>query len=61
MDTTFLKSNRFWALVILVAGGILKTQGYIDDTFGLAIQTLALGFITVGTVDKFAKNISGHK
>jgi hypothetical protein len=61
VNTDFLKSNRFWALVILVLGGYLQAQGLIASDFGLAIQTLALGFVTVGTVDKFAKSLSGKK
>ena len=61
VNTTFLQSNRFWALVILVAGGYLQAQGYITEDFAVAIQTLAGTFVAVGTIDKFSKNISGKK
>jgi len=58
MDITFLKSNRFWALVIgcltIVAEG-----NFTVDSWLKGLSALVLGFISIRTVDRFGEKIGG--
>lgn len=48
----FLKSNRFWALVIGAISMYLQAKGIIGDAEMILIATITSGFIVVKTVDR---------
>lgn len=48
----FLKSTRFWSLVIGAVSIYLKTKGYIGEPEMVLISTITAGFITVRTIDR---------
>jgi ABC-type transport system involved in multi-copper enzyme maturation permease subunit len=52
-DFSFLKSRRFYAIVIIAIIGALKTAGVISDEIANAIITILTGFTVIRTVDKF--------
>lgn len=59
MDIQFLKSERFWAIVINAAVLYLQQKGYIGRE-ELALVTAIIGpFVVVGTIDRVGKNIGG--
>ncbi len=53
----FLKSTRFWALVIGAVSLYAQMKGWIGDAEMRLIATLAAGFITVRTVDRAAEKV----
>lgn len=53
VDWTFLKSTRFWSMVIGAFAVYLKMRGLIGDAEMQLIATIAAGFVVVKTVDKF--------
>jgi len=55
MDITFLKSNRFWSLVLLVVTMGLGKLGVFDAATVNTLATLFGGFIGIRTVDRFAE------
>lgn len=57
MNLDFLKSNRFWALVIGAIVFYLKTKGFIGDPEMILIETILGGHITLKTVDRAAEKI----
>jgi len=57
MDINFLKSNRFWALVVAAIVGVLKSEGILDDGVSNALIGLALGFVGVRSLDRFSETI----
>ncbi len=59
MDTKFLTSNRFIALVIIAILGVLKGEGVLDDSVANPLIALALGFVGVRTVDRFGEKMNG--
>ncbi len=56
----FLTSNRFWALFIGAFTIYLETKGWIGEAERNLLTTLMGGFVTVGTIDKFAEKIKGE-
>jgi uncharacterized membrane protein len=59
MDLKFLKSERFWAIVINAVVLYLQQKGWIG-TSELALITAIVGpFVLIGTVDRVGKNIGG--
>lgn len=58
MDFTFLKSNRFWAMVIGALAIYLKVKGWMGEAEMTLIVTLAGGFITVRTIDRASETVS---
>ncbi len=61
MDITFLRSNRFWALVIGAVAVYLKAKGWIGLDEMKLVATLVGGFIGVRTVDRVADKLSPRK
>lgn len=58
MDFSFLKSNRFWALV--VASFVVVAQGnFTPEAWGKGLTVLLAGFITIRSADRFSEKISG--
>jgi hypothetical protein len=56
----FLTSNRFWALFIGALTIYLETKGWIGEAERNLLTTLMGGFVTVGTIDKFADKLKGE-
>ena len=57
MDLAFLKSNRFYVLVIAAIVGILKAEGIIDVSVADPLIALALAFVGVRTIDRVSEYI----
>jgi len=55
MNTAFLKSNRFWSLVLLVVTIGLGKLEVFDAATVSTLVTLFGGFIGIRTVDRFAE------
>ena len=56
----FLKSTRFWALVIGAVTLYLQSKGIIGESELTLIGTIVAGFIGVRTVDRFGEKIGGE-
>lgn len=56
-ELEFLFASRFIALVLGATTVYLRTKGWIGEAESNFIYTIAGGFITVKTVDKFALNM----
>jgi hypothetical protein len=48
----FLKSNRFWALILGAVAFYLKQKGLFGDAEMMLIATITAGFVTIRTVDR---------
>jgi len=57
MNTEFLTSNRFWALVIGAVLGVLKAEGVLDGSIVNPLIELVLAFVGVRTVDRIADKL----
>lgn len=51
----FIRSSRFWALVMLALSVALNSYGVMPQETMNALITLLGGYIAVGTIDKFSK------
>jgi len=54
----FLKSRKFWALVIIAIIGVLKDQMIISADIANVINTFLYGFIGVNIASKISEGIS---
>ena len=57
MKLDFLKSRRFWALVVIAIIGVLQNETIISSDIAAAIITLLGGFIGIRTIDRFSEAI----
>jgi len=55
----FLKSTRFWALIIGAVTFYLQTKGILGEAELNLIGTIVAGFIGIKTIDRFGEKISG--
>jgi len=55
MDISFLKSTRFWSVVIMAITVYLQTKGIIGDPEMILITTVLGGHVALRTVDRFAE------
>lgn len=55
MNLEFLKSNRFWALVVGALTLYLHTKGWIGQPEIVLIETILGGFIGIRTIDRFGE------
>lgn len=60
MDLSFLKSNRFWVMIVGAIVIYIKTRGWLGDAEFALIETVLGGFIAVRTVDRFGEKIGGE-
>lgn len=58
MDLTFLKSTRFYAILIGALAIYLQSKGYIGDPEMVLIATITAAFTVVKTVDRNIDKIS---
>jgi len=61
LNFDFLGSRRFWAMVIAFVLGGLEVIGALPGTVVQPIIKILLGFVVVGTIDKFSKAIAVAK
>lgn len=59
-DWEFLKSRRFWALVIIAILKVLNTEGILPEYLVSGLYTILWGFIGIRTVDRFAEKLSSE-
>lgn len=59
MNIEFLKSERFWAIVINAITLYLQQRGIIGEAELALITAIVAPFVIVGTVDRVGKNIGG--
>jgi hypothetical protein len=57
MDFSFLKSNRFWAMVLGALAIYLTEKGLIGEAEIKLIGTITAGFVGIRTVDRFSEKI----
>ena len=57
-DWSFLKSRRFWALVIIGIFKALETVGALPSVLVDAFITVLGGFIGIDTIDKFSRTLA---
>jgi hypothetical protein len=60
MDFSFLKSLRFWSLVVGAVVLYLKAKGWIGVEETALIETILGGFIAIRTVDRVGEKIGGQ-
>lgn len=58
MDFTFLKSNRFWVLVIGAVAVYAEAKGWIGEPERNLIATLSAVFISVRTLDRTVEKLA---
>jgi len=54
----FLKSRKFWALIIIAIIGVLKDQMIVSADIANVINTFLYGFIGVNIASKISEGIS---
>lgn len=59
MNIEFLKSERFWAIVINAVILYLQQKGIVDTALLTMVTAIVAPFVTVGTIDRVGKNIGG--
>lgn len=60
MDTGFLQSNRFWALVVGAVVLYLQNKGFIGMHETVLIETILAGFVGIRTVDRTAEHLGKY-
>jgi hypothetical protein len=56
-DWSFLKSRRFWCLVLIAIVKVLAAEGIIPDFLASGLYTILGGFIGIRTIDKFIETL----
>lgn len=59
MDLEFLKSNRFWAMILGAVILYLSSKGFLGKEELILIETIIAGFVGVRTVDRLGEKIGG--
>jgi hypothetical protein len=57
MKFDFLKSRRFWSLVVIAIIGVLESEAILSSDIANAIIVLLGGFIGIRTIDRFSEKI----
>jgi hypothetical protein len=58
IDFSFLKSNRFWALVIGAITIYLQSKNLIGQVEATLIETIVFGFTGIRTIDRFSEKLA---
>jgi len=58
-DFSFLKSNRFQALVIIAVVMYFGSNGYVPEDVVLLVQTVLGGHIAIKSLDRASEKIGG--
>jgi len=48
----FIKSRRFWGLVVIAIVGVLQAEAVLSSDIANAINVIVMGFIGIRTIDK---------
>lgn len=59
MDLSFIKSNRFWAIVIGAVVVYLKAKGWIGTAETILIESIVVPFVGVRTIDRLGDRAAG--
>jgi hypothetical protein len=51
----YIKSTRFWAVLIIAVVGFLQSEGEITPNLADLIYTILGGYVGIATIDKFRK------
>lgn len=51
----YIKSTRFWAVLIIAVVGFLQSEGEITPNLADLIYTILGGYVGLATIDKFRK------
>lgn len=54
---SFLKSRRFWGLIIIAILGVFENEGIIAQDIVSAIVLIIGGFIGIRTLDRFSETL----
>jgi hypothetical protein len=57
-DWSFLKSRRFWCLVLIAIVNVLKSEMIIPPEIAQGLIIILSGFIGIRTIDKALENLS---
>ncbi len=60
MDLAFLKSNRFWSLVVIAVVWVLGQQGVLSPEIVGAVEVILGGHIVIRTTDRFSETIANQ-
>ena len=60
-DFEFLKSVRFWKLIIVSIAQVMATEGIIDFNIVNGLSLVLLGSVIIRTVDRGAEKLSNEK
>ena len=56
---SFLKSNRFWALVLGAAALYLQKKGILAEAEMIFVETILGGFVGIRTADRISEKLGG--
>jgi hypothetical protein len=59
MDFSFLKSVRFWKLVLIGLVAALQTQGAVSGALADAVYIILGGSVVIKTVDRASEKLGG--
>jgi len=51
----YVKSTRFWAVLIIAVVGFLVSEGEMSQNVADLIYTILGGYVSLATIDKFRK------
>lgn len=57
MDIEFLKSNRFWAVVLNAIVVYLQQRGFIGEAELALVTAILAPFVIIRTADRFSEKI----
>lgn len=58
---SFLKSTRFWGLIIIAVIKVLESELILSSEIANSIYVIIGGFIGIRTIDKFPQALNGLK
>jgi len=64
MDLSFLKSTRFWFVVIIALGQSVQNYASTNDFIGSLVQFITIlggGSVGIRTIDRFGEKVGENK
>ena len=59
MDLLFLKSNRFWKLVLCGVAAAMFSMGLISEMMNTLVQSVLMGSVVIRTIDRLGEKVGG--